>query len=211
MRLTTTVLPTVEPIVNQDVKDNILIRTTEDDDFLDRTITIARGMIEDYSKISIMPQTKQVVIHHYEFEHHPHPELYFFIYPVPGTYRAYLPRPPIVEVLAVEQTSVAEDGSSLTTITLDEDSYYLDGEEIVLNIESIDPTVKYFTVTYTTGYATVDDVPPQLKEALIIACSEHYDNRTNFSLSASVRLLLVPFRRQRLFPVARSHHGLQSY
>ena len=213
MRVDTIVQPTSEPVISDDVKENAVIRTDDDDAFIDRTITIARQMIEDYAKISMMPQTKQVVIRRYELEHHPHPELYFFIYPVPGQYRTYLPRPPIVEITEVDQTSISEDGTTEVTETLDPTMYYLEGEEIVLNIENIDPTVRYFTATYTTGYDSADDVPMQLKQAIIIAASDHYDNRTSFALSPTVKQLCAPFRRQRIMSnVARGSSGnLASY
>ena len=200
MRLTTLVQPTSEPVISQDVKDNILVRTDDDDAFIDRTITVVRQMIEDRVHISMMPQTKQCVLRRHEFRHHPHPELYFFIYPVPGAYRAYLPRPPIVELTEVDQTSISEDGTTLTTVTLDPSYYYLDGEEVVLNISNIDPTVRYFTITYTTGYDSADDVPQQLKQAIIQAASDHYDDRSSYAFSQSVIDLITPFRRQRLLP-----------
>jgi uncharacterized phiE125 gp8 family phage protein len=213
MRLTTLVQPISEPVLSDDVKENILIRTDDDDAFIDRTITVVRQMIEDYAHISIMPQTKQCVLKRHEFRHDPHPELYFFIYPVPGSYRTYLPRPPINEITQVDQTSLSEDGTTLTTITLDPSYYYLEGEEIVLNIDNIDPTVRYFTITYTTGYDSADDVPQQLKQAIIQAASDHYDNRTSFVLSADAKDLASCFRRQRLLPAngGGSGGGLSDY
>lgn len=205
MQVTTLVPPTNSPVTADDVKSNILIRTDEDDDFIERTIATMVDMAEAYAKISIMPQTKQVMIRRYELEHHPHPELYFFIYPVPGSYRCYLPRPPIVAITEVKQTAITADGSSTVTETLDTDQYYLEGEEIVINVDEIDPTVRYFTVTYDTGYVVDEheddvtaNVPRQIKEAIIIAASDHYDNRTSFVLPVSSKTLLAPFRRQRI-------------
>lgn len=211
MYLTTIVEPVGQAVTNDQVKANSLIRTDLDDDFIDNSVLIATKMVENYAKISVLPQTKQALIYRHEFEHHPHPELYFFIYPVPGAYSAILPRPPIVEITEVTQSALSEDSMSVITTTVDPSMYYLEAEKLVINVDEIDPTVKYFTATYTTGYT--GDIPVELQQAIIQAVADHYDNRTTFVLSDSVMAILAPFRRQRI--MSNRAHGasgtLQGY
>lgn len=164
--------PTAEPITLEQVKLNLRIVLSDDDDDLERMIRAARGMLEGITNRAIMLQTWEMATD-------------FFPWPV-----VWDPRNPYGEVRLigapfVEVVSVKYVDGTGAQQTLDPSSYlvndYVEPAALTPAYNSTWPVTQLrqaaVVIRYKVGYADAASVPEPLKQWLHMAVGTMYANR----------------------------------
>lgn len=166
-----TTAPTTEPVSLEEAK--IFLRTigddvSEDDAVLTPVISAAREYCENVTGRSLAPQTVTA-------------------YPSSFTTTMLLPRPPVVEVLAVRY----RDESGVAKV-VDPSKYVVntfEGTITMLDIPQFKPyPANPYEIEYVTGY-TKEQLPRAIRQAILMLLTHWYDNRE--AIAAGSRFNLV--------------------
>ena len=187
MRVVTVTAPTNTPVSITEARDQCaLLDDASHDTILSRFIASATASIEKDTGMRLMTQTVRI-----DFDGFPDDVLDLGVYPVQSV------------------TSVVYDDADGVTQTLSTDDYWVDVEGMYPRIipnelwpaaQSLKPaTVR---VTLVAGYASADDVPQDVRMAILLRVSELFDNRNESVIGASVSQtantvsgLVAPHRR----------------
>lgn len=155
--------PTVEPVELDEVKllpgVRVELDSHDDDNALLDLITTARAMVEDYTRMSLLTQTWDMVLDH------------------PG-YSIDLPRPPLVSITGVYVTD--DDGNEtlvpstvyrVTTLSTPGRIFLKPGQSWPYYTEQAG-----FRIRYVAGVATAASVTPGLRAAIKLLVAYLYAN-----------------------------------
>lgn len=153
--------PTSEPVTLEEAKTHLRVDDTTDDTYITALITAARQMCETYTGLSFMTQTREVVLDDF---------------PSYGC-DIQLAYGPFQSVTSVKYN----DGDSVEqTLTVNTD-YKVD----LFNgrVQQLDGWFdtdghnNAVAVRYQAGYASADDVPSVIKQAILMQVAAMYENR----------------------------------
>ena len=159
--------PSVEPITVEEAKIFLRIDTNEEESLISSLISAARMYAEKYTCRSFLTQEWELskkVI----------------------AEKVYLPYPPVEGVVLV-----SVDGNFI-----DDYRYTLVGEDTLYFVSPIrSVTPGGIVIRYAAGYGNVpEDVPRDIRQAILITVAGLYENRESGGISAEARELLKPYR-----------------
>lgn len=162
--------PTVEPISVAEAKLQSVIGVTADDGLLAIMISAAREAGESLTRRSFAPKTLELVLDAFPLG------------------EIELPESPITAITSV--TYIDEDGAEQT---MPSDEYDVDIESLVGRISPLDgelwPDTKVIKnavrIRYTAGW-TASNIPPAIKQWLMVTVAGLYMQRENFVIGQSV-------------------------
>jgi len=184
MIATVTIPPAAEPVSLDEAKKHLRVTFAHDDDYISGLIKAARQDAEAYLNGAIMAQTLTANMQRFY-----------------GRFR--LPSSPILGITSISY--VDQDGN---TQTVDPSVYELDAELKSVGLAygqswpDTRPQHNAVTVVFTAGYATTDDVPQAIKQAILLRVGELYLSRDESSRDQSktqltMERLLSPYRDYR--------------
>src|SRR5260221_400402 len=185
--------PTFEPVTRDDVKMHLRIDGDDDDWFLDRSITSARVVLEQYLRMALPQQTLQSII---ELELPPHGQLSGWLDYTSG--KIEIPFPPLisitnvgVEVLPGNFTSILDPTTYYTDLASVPGSIWVQAtafSTLVLPVWTVwsEPFWPRFQITYTCGYANPAAIPQSYKDMLLEMIGNKYQNREGPHLTAGL-------------------------
>lgn len=167
--------PATEPVSLSEVKAQLRITCSSEDDHLNRLVSSARVIAEKYLGRSLITQSWMLTYDDY------------------APSRLALPRGPVQSVTSLK--IVARDG---TETTINSSKYYLNSGKTTLVIDT--PLVGHIVeVIYTAGYGDADDVPESIKQGMLAHINAMYDRRTaNLPLNEVAQAYYNPYRVMRL-------------
>jgi uncharacterized phiE125 gp8 family phage protein len=157
-----TVPPTDEPVSLDEAKAQLRVSGTVEDALIGGYIAAARGLVEDITGRSLMPQTWRLDLDGISS-------------------RIWLPKAaPVSAVTGI--TYVDSDGA---TQTLSTSAYRLQSASEpafvewtdAISVPSLASRSDAVKVTYTAGYASADLVPAQLRQACLLLVAHFFANR----------------------------------
>lgn len=186
MRYTVTTGPTSEPVTLTEVKAHARIDHALDDTWLTTIITTARVYVENYIRAALFTQT--ITAKWDRFPHH-----------------FCLEKPPLQSVTSISYLDTA--GASQTLATA---NYVVDTSTTPATITlaygytwpSTRDQIAAVTVVYIAGYTATANIPPPIKQAILMLIGYWYENRETVGdtvgeltqLPFSVQSLLTPYR-----------------
>lgn len=181
MRITTTTAPTVEPVTLAEVKKHLRLATTDaeaaaytsEDDLLNRLITVARTQAEQETGRAFITQTKTMYLDGW-------PDEDFIRLPYPTLQSA-----------AVTYRLEDDDDYDETLSTVDTDIVSEPGRVVLQPNESWPSGTLYtdrpIKIVFVCGYGDdADDVPENIKSAILLKISDLYENRGEVVMGVSV-------------------------
>jgi uncharacterized phiE125 gp8 family phage protein len=181
MRISTTTAPTVEPVTLAEVKKHLRLATTEagaaaytsEDDLLNRLITVARTQAEQETGRAFITQTKTMYLDGW-------PDEDFIRLPYPTLQSA-----------AVTYRLEDDDDYDETLSTVDTDIVSEPGRVVLQPNESWPSGTLYtdrpIKIVFVCGYGDdADDVPENIKSAMLLKISDLYENRGEVVMGVSV-------------------------
>jgi uncharacterized phiE125 gp8 family phage protein len=180
--------PTVEPVTATEAKLQCRIGTTEYDTLITTLIQAAREACEDYTRMSFLAQTWDVVLDQ-------------------ASGCIDLPRPPLATVTGVYVTDDAGTETTVSSALYRVDTVSTPGRLFLKPGCSWPYYTEQagFRVRYTTGYPAgvgtgheADNVPRAIKQAILTLVAYMFKNngeaRTPDGLPSDVKVLLDPFK-----------------
>lgn len=180
-----TVEPTIEPVTLEEMKTQLRIDGTEDDDFLNDAITEARQEIEDLTGLAFITQSWQLTIDRWPTGREPWWDgvVQAHINTLSGPHRSLeLPRYPLQSITSVITYDEAGNSTAVTVATtFDVDTQQLPGR-MTLKSGASWPTAlranNAIEVVYASGYGdAAADVPAPLKRAIKSVVAYIYSHR----------------------------------
>lgn len=176
---------TEQPINLDDVKKHTIIEITDDDALVESLIVAAVQYAENYTRRALMTQTWKLKLDSF-----------------PSLIKLY--KNPVQSVSSIQYVdtdgNTQTESSSIYTVDTDAEPalIYEAYNQVWSSTRDIRNAV---TITFVAGYATVDDVPQQIKQALYMLIAHWYKNREDSIVGAvpatvafSVDALLAPYR-----------------
>jgi len=159
--------PSTEPITVEEAKIFLRIDSDEEDELLSSLISAARLYAEKYTARSFITQTWEIKTHVI-------------------ANKLYLPYPPVQRI-----DSITVNGEALP-----DNRYALLPEDILYVITPVYTTkADGIAITYAAGYGnTAEDVPRDIRQAILITVAGLYENRESGGVSAEAKELLKPYR-----------------
>ena len=161
MSLVRVVAPALEPVTLGQAKAQLRVFHDEDDALIERLIVMARDHAESVTRLSIMPQTWELSLDYWWRQ------------------TLELPRFPLQSVESISY--VDEEGA---TQTLDPALYtvYPAYRRLAWNPNAEIPklqegTLQRVTVRYVLGWASREDLPAALVQAMLVNLTMYYNNR----------------------------------
>ena len=159
--------PSIEPITVEEAKIFLRIDTDEENSLISSLISAARMYAEKYTCRSFLTQRWELSTR-------------------AVAEKIYLPYPPVEGVESISVDGKFIDDYRYTLLA--EDTLYF-----VSPIRSLTPGG--IVIRYATGYGNVpEDVPRDIKQAILITVAGLYENRESGGVSAEARELLKPYR-----------------
>lgn len=159
--------PSVEPITIEEAKIFLRIDTNEEDSLISSLISAARMHAEKYTCRSFLTQRWELT-------------------KKVLADKIYLPYPPVQGVESISVDGRFVDVYEYTLLA--EDTLYF-----LSPIRSVTPGG--IVIRYTAGYGNVpEDVPRDIRQAILITVAGLYENRESGGISAEARELLKPYR-----------------
>lgn len=152
--------PDSEPVNLDEVKVQIKVDGTDEDEFIASKIKVARRICERYAGLSFITQTRTVSLDRFYGRD------------------IILPYGPVTAIESFDY----KDSSGVDQ-TIDEALYTLDTQSDLPKIRvldswpSTDRTLNNVVITYTAGYADADSVPEEVKEAILKTVARLYEKR----------------------------------
>jgi uncharacterized phiE125 gp8 family phage protein len=181
MRITTTTAPTVEPVTLTEVKLHLRLATTaagaaaytDEDDLLNRLITVARTQAEQETGRAFITQTKTYYLDKW-------PDETFIRLPYPTLQSA-----------TVTYRLEDDDDYDETLSTVDTDIVSEPGRVVLQPNESWPSGTLYtdrpIKIVFVCGYGDdADDVPENIKSAMLLKISDLYENRGEVVMGVTV-------------------------
>jgi len=158
--------PTIEPVTVVEAKDHLRITTNDEDELVKNLIMTARGYVEDITRRAIMTQTWDLYLDSF-----------------PSGDAIVLPFGNLQSVTHVKYTD--SDGSQTTMTVTTEYLVETNGTglgRIVLPYGVSWPTFTAYSsnpivIRFICGWTTQALVPYQIKAAILMNCSDLYENR----------------------------------
>jgi uncharacterized phiE125 gp8 family phage protein len=187
-----TAAPTSEPVDLDLAKAQVKQDSADDDVLILHYISVARDEVERLTGLSLLTQTWKLYLDRF-------PRFGALeTWPWPGTPSGaiLLPRFPVQAVSSVQWL-----GADGTTNTIDPTTYTLDTAG---RPPRLTPTATQFwpsnalvpqagvIVTLTAGYTTVAGIPPTLRQAMLLAIGEMYENRERTMADARIAVKELP-------------------
>ena len=159
--------PSIEPITLEEAKIFLRIDTDEENTLLESLISAARQYAEKYTCRSFLTQEWELTTKVI-------------------AEKLFLPYPPVQSV-----ESVLLDGQ-----LVDDYKYaLLPGDTLYFVSPLYAVTPSGIVIRYTAGYGNVpEDVPRDIRQAILITVAGLYENRESGGISAEARELLKPYR-----------------
>jgi uncharacterized phiE125 gp8 family phage protein len=168
--------PQSEPVSVDEVKVPLRITDDSEDIYLATLVKTARRMAERYSGLSFVTQTRQMKLDSF---------------PCNTTEVIELPYGPVIAISGNDSASspntlgvsYVDDDGATQSLTLDT-TFRLDSSSDIPRIQPIDdwPTdvdderINAVSITYTAGYGSASDVPPEAKQAIICQVVSMYED-----------------------------------
>ena len=181
MRLTLTTAPKIEPVTKAEVKMHLRLATTtteaaaytSEDNLLNRLITVARIQAEQETGRAFITQTKT---------------MYLDKWPADTFIR--LPYPPLQSAVVTYRLEDDDDYDE-TLSTVDTDTVSEPGRIVLQPNESWPSGTLYsdrpIKIEFDCGYGdAADDVPENIKSAILLKISDLYENRGEVVMGVSV-------------------------
>lgn len=177
--------PQAEPVTLDEAKTHLRVTDSNDDAYITTLIKVARRMCERYAGVSFITQTRVVKLDHF---------------PTCLTSEIELPYGPVISISGSDTAGtpnalgisyVDEDGAT-QTLALNTD-YYLDSHSDIPRVKPVDSwpsdvddeRINAVSITYTAGYgAAAADVPPEVKQAMLLQIGSMYENRQDESVGS---------------------------
>lgn len=168
--------PLVEAVTLAELKSFLRIDSDFEDDLLQKIISSARVLVEEYTKRSLINQSWKISFDDF----------------APRNVR--LVRGPVVEVTDVNIISATDVSTAVNPA-----NYHLSASKEYLVFENF-IAGKQIEINYTTGYGeTGADVPEPLKLAILTLCSKIYERKPEaFQIDETLKSLINPFRTYEL-------------
>jgi uncharacterized phiE125 gp8 family phage protein len=162
MRIVTTIEPATEPVTLQEAKQHARVSIDVDDSLIETYIKSARRYAESYTHKSFITQTKEIYFNYHDF--------------VP---RNQFIRLPISPIQTISSFTTYDDQNVGTIVSTDD--YYLGNGGLVLNSSYYWPSYNRYIDTYkvvaTVGFGDAEDVPEDIKQAILMLVAHSYQNR----------------------------------
>lgn len=155
--------PASEPVTLSEAKAQLNVTSSSQDTQITRLITVARRQVERYLKRALITQTWKV---YYNCFHH----------------CMEIPYPPLQSVTHVKYF---DDAGVQQTLT-ESDFYWVNSEhepaQIVRKYDAVFPEIlagrpNAVEIQYVAGYGDADDVPEEIRHAILMLVTDYYDNR----------------------------------
>jgi len=162
---------TTELVTLQEAKDFLRVTFNDDNSLIDSLRKAARKWCDNYASISFFTQTWTLRLDGFPGDDR-HIELW---------------RPPVQSV-----TSVKYYDSNNSLQTWDSSNYIVDTKSNTARIDAINSypdtydRVDAVEVEYIAGYADIDDVPEDIKQAVLILIADFYEIRQNVIVGSQV-------------------------
>lgn len=170
--------PTMEPVSLALLKLHLRLDGDDEDALLVQYIRTARRMVEHHLRRSLLTTTWDYALDYTE------------------TKIIELPRPPLQSVTAIYVTD--DDG---TETTVDSDWYTVDTRSepgrVFLNTEYVWPfhrELAGFRIRFVAGWASEDEVPVEIGQAILKIASEMYMNRELQEIPKTIGSLIQPYK-----------------
>jgi uncharacterized phiE125 gp8 family phage protein len=173
-----------EPVTLEQAKLHCRVDTTKDDELIWSYVQTARRRVETMTKRSLGNETWEWRLDRFpkEFD---------------------VPRAPLRSVTSI--TYIDTDGAeqTLSTSLYTVDVYSIPGRIVKAYNQEWPDTLGHIddvTVTFESGYATQDDVPPEIQQGVLLIVGDLYENRedsaerTLASIPLSAAQLVMPFQ-----------------
>lgn len=163
MRIVTSEQPEIEPVTLAEAKLHARVSTNADDDLFNIYIKSIRKYVERYCNISIITQEKTIWFNYGDFNM--------------NTYAIRLPVSPIQTIDSYTTYTDLDEASLVAT------SYYsLSNNRLLLNNTYYWPynlrRIDGYKVVATVGFGdTPEDVPEDIKQAILMLVAHSYQNR----------------------------------
>jgi uncharacterized phiE125 gp8 family phage protein len=165
--------PAFEPVLLAELKSFLRIDSTFEDDLLQKIISSARVLVEEYTKRSLINQSWKISFDDF----------------APRNVR--LVRGPVVDI-----TSANIISATGVITAIDSSNYQLSASKEYLIFENF-IAGKQIEINYTTGYGA--SVPEPLKLAILTLCSKIYERKPEaFQIDEMLKNLINPFRTYEL-------------
>lgn len=168
--------PAIEAVTIDEVKSFLRIDNNFEDDLLQKIISSARILVEEYTKRSLISQSWKISFDDF----------------APRNVR--LVRGPVIEVSSV---NVISETGVVTAVAAA--NYQLSASKEYLVFESFIAGNK-IEINYNTGYgASAASIPEPLKLAILTLCNKIYERRPEaFHIDEGIKTLINPFRTYEL-------------
>jgi uncharacterized phiE125 gp8 family phage protein len=161
--------PTGEPVTLEEVKSHLRITNEDEDDYISALIVTARKSIERYLNRALMTQTYDYYLENWK-----------------DVIR--LPFPPLVSV-----TSVTYNGNLTLSTSVYDVVNYDDPGYIKRKYETSWPTLDVrpdaVVIRYVCGYGDAQDVPEDIRHAILLTCGDLYAHRETILTDTRVFIL----------------------
>jgi uncharacterized phiE125 gp8 family phage protein len=169
--------PSVEPVSLSEAKAQLNVTSSSQDTYINTLIKTARRQVERYLKRALITQTWKV---HYHCFHSV----------------MELPYPPITSVTHVKYYDDAGVQQTLSTAFYWEDLKSEPGK-IMRKYDAVFPEVfpgrpNAVEIQYVAGYGDADDVPEDIKHAILMLITDYYDNRGEIVAGDRVSAQRIP-------------------
>ena len=179
--------PTTEPISTTTAKLHLRVDITEDNDYIDSLVTVARQYCEGFQARKYITQTLELTLDRFP------------------SGAIELPYPPLISVTSVKYTNSAGTETTMT----ETDEYLVDSDSNVGHVyrpyNVLWPTFtpaprNAVRVRYVAGYGGASDVPTIIKQAMLLIVGHLYENRED---STEKSLANIPMGAKALLSMDR--------
>ncbi len=178
MSLTLVAPPAAEPVTTGEAKHYLRVDCTDDDTLIEGLVITARRYAETKTKRQLVTATYRYILDAF-----------------PNSRVIYLPKPPLVSV-----TTLKYYNANGTLTTMDSTHYIVDTDSepgrVTLNPGVLNTWPSTQTnrpnavqITYVAGYGDPQDVPMNIKNAMLLYIGHLYENRRGVLTGGSVSKL----------------------
>lgn len=212
--------PSVEPLSLTEAKDHLRVDFSTDDTYITTLIPAARQYVEAICWRGLLTQTVELTLAGFTSHRHSHTYGGSFLPPY-GGYFPFELHPhnlhhgielPGGQAAALDEDAITYIDSNGAQQTLDPSVYSFDNVSVPAKLHlaygksypNTRPQWNAVSITYDVGWATPDDVPSPIKQAMLLLVSQMYEHRTPevagvlSAVQFTIDNLLQPYRLLRL-------------